>query len=169
MGTDAERAAEARETYRRYVDERGRAERGEIPWSAVAEGFFTEDAVFIDPAWGRIEGHAAITKFFDESMAGLEGWTFPESFALSDGERIVALWWNRLEGTGPDGRPHEAPGVSIVHYAGDGRFSYELDILNMAEVIEVIGASGWTPPADFNPPPRHPVRDTTPTDGMPSA
>jgi hypothetical protein len=59
--------------------------------------------------------------------------------------------------------------VSIVHYAGDGRFSYALDILNMAEVMEVIAASGWTPPADFNQPPRRPVRDTTPTDGMPSA
>ena len=57
----------------------------------------------------------------------------------------------------------------LVHYAGDGKFSYELDILNMAEVMEVIGASGWTPPPTFNPPPRHPVRDTTPTDGMPTA
>ena len=32
MGTDTSRAAEAREAYRRYVEERGRAERGEIPW-----------------------------------------------------------------------------------------------------------------------------------------
>ena len=59
MGNEISRADEAREAYRRYVEERGRAERGEIPWSAVAEGFFTEDAVFVDPAWGRIEGHAA--------------------------------------------------------------------------------------------------------------
>jgi hypothetical protein len=81
---------------------------------------------------------------------------------MADGDRVVALWWNRLDGTGPDGRPHQAPGVSILHYAGGGRFSYELDVLNMAEVVEVIGASGWTPPADFNPPPRHPVRDATP-------
>ena len=166
MAGDDTRAAEAREAYGRYVVERGRAERGEIPWSAVADAFFTEDAVFIDPAWGRVEGRAAIARFFDESMAGLEGWTFPESFALSDGERIVALWWNRLEGARPDGRPHEAPGVSIVHYAGDGTFSYELDILNMTEVMEVIAASGWMPPPTFNAPPRNPDRDVTPTDGM---
>ena len=91
-------------------------------------------------------------------MAGLDGWTFPQEFALADGdsERVVALWWNRLDGAGPDGRPFQAPGVSVLHYAGDGRFSYELDILNMAEVIEVIGASGWTPPATFNAPPRDP-------------
>jgi ketosteroid isomerase-like protein len=162
MAGETDRRAEARATYARYVDERGRAERGEVAWSALAEAFFTEDAVFVDPAWGRAEGRAAITRFMDESMAGLEGWTFPEEFAISDGDRVVALWWNRLEGTGPDGRPHQAPGVSVMHYAGDGRFSYELDILNMAEVIEVIGAAGWTPGPAFNAPPRSPDRDATP-------
>ena len=88
--------------------------------------------------------------FMDESMAGLEDWTFPEEWTMSDGERVVTMWWNRLPGEGPDGRPNQAPGVSILHYAGDGRFNYELDVLNMAEVIEIIGTSGWTPPANFN-------------------
>jgi ketosteroid isomerase-like protein len=164
---DADRSAEARATYARYVEERGRAERGEVAWSALAEAFFTDDAVFVDPAWGRAEGREAIARFFDESMAGLDGWTFPQEFALADGdgERVVALWWNRLGDAGPDGRPFQAPGVSILHYAGEGRFSYELDILNMAEVIELIGASGWTPPATFNAPPRDPVRDPTPPAG----
>jgi hypothetical protein len=121
--------------------------------------------VFIDPAWGRVEGRDAIARFFDESMRGLEGWTFPEEFAMSDGDRVVAQWWNRLDGTRADGGPFQAPGVSILQYAGGGRFSYELDVLNMAEVIEVLGASGWTPPASFIPPPRQPVRDATPPSG----
>jgi ketosteroid isomerase-like protein len=168
MAAETDRSAEARATYARYVEERGRAERGELAWSALAEAFFTDDAVFVDPAWGRAEGRDAIARFMDESMSGLEGWTFPEDFAMSDGDRVVALWWNRLAGTGPDGRPLQAPGVSIMHYAGGGRFSYELDILNMAEVIEVIGVSGWKPPASFNPPPQHPVRDPTPPGGTPS-
>ncbi|MEL7209742.1 MAG: hypothetical protein AAGK32_16155, partial [Actinomycetota bacterium] len=46
--------AEIRATYERYVATRERIQAGELPWSALAE-FFTEDAVFIDPAWGRIE------------------------------------------------------------------------------------------------------------------
>ena len=168
MAGDTDTSAEARATYDRYVAERGRAERGEIAWSELADAFFTDDAVFVDPAWGRADGREAIARFMDESMAGLEGWTFPEEFAMSDGQRVVALWWNRLEGTGPDGRALQAPGVSVMHYAGDGRFSYELDILNMAEVIEVIGAAGWTPSAAFNAPPRHPVRDTTPPGAGPA-
>jgi hypothetical protein len=32
-------------------------------------------------------------------------------------------------------------------YAGDGRFRYNEDQLNMAHVIEDLGASGWRPPA----------------------
>lgn len=42
---------EARATYDHYVRERERAERGELAWSELAEAFFTEDAVFVDPAW----------------------------------------------------------------------------------------------------------------------
>ena len=166
-----ERAWEARAAYERYVDARQAVERGERTWSSIAEEFFTEDIVFIDPAWGRTQGRDAVATFMDESMAGLEDWTFPEEWTMSDGDRVVSMWWNRLPGEGPDGRPNQAPGVSVLHYAGDGRFSYEMDVLNMAEVIEIIGNSGWKPPANFNPPPAKPDRNTTPprdTPGPPS-
>jgi hypothetical protein len=159
---EPERSWEARAAYERYVDARNAVERGERTWSSIAEEFFTEDIVFIDPAWGRTQGREAVARFMDESMAGLEDWTFPEEWTMSDGDRVVSMWWNRLPGEGPGGRPNQAPGVSILHYAGDGRFSYELDVLNMAEVIEIIGNSGWRPPANFNPPPATPDRNTTP-------
>ena len=46
-------------TYARYVATRDRIEAGELGWDALAD-FFTEDATFIDPAWGRVEGIAAV-------------------------------------------------------------------------------------------------------------
>jgi hypothetical protein len=155
--------AEARSAYERLVAMRERVERGELPWSALAEGFFTPDAVFVDPAWGRTEGREAVAEFMDRSMAGLEGWTFPEEWTLVDGSRVVSFWWNRLPGARPDGSPYQAPGLSVLHYAGDGRFSYELDLLNMAEVTEIIRDSGWRPLGATNPPPERPNRDITPT------
>jgi ketosteroid isomerase-like protein len=161
-GDETTAAGEARAAYARYVAERGRAEAGEITWSALAEAFFTEDAVFIDPAWGRSEGREEIARFFDASMRGLDGWTFPEEVTVAEGGRVMSLWWNRLPGAGPDGRPHQAPGMSLLHYAGGGRFSYELDVLNMAEVGELIGAAGWAPAAGFVMPPAAPVRDPSP-------
>ena len=38
---------------------------------------------------------------------------------MVEDDRVVSFWWNRLPGTGKDGRPIQAPGVSILHYAGD--------------------------------------------------
>lgn len=154
---------EVRDAYRRYVARRSEIEAGEAPWSALAE-FFTEDAVFVDPAWGRIEGRDAIARFMDESMAGLDDWSFPEGFTMVDGDRLVSFWWNRLPGTRPDGVPHQAPGVSILHYGGDGKFCYELDVLNMAEVYDHIRDSGWRPPAGMHAPPERPDRTHTPPD-----
>jgi ketosteroid isomerase-like protein len=152
---------EVRATYAAYVATRDRIEAGELPWSALAE-FFTDDAVFVDPAWGRQEGRAAITTFLDESMAGLEEWRFPEEWTMVDGNRLVSFWWNRLPGARPDGSPYQAPGISIMTYAGDGRFSQEVDLLNMTEVGELLRDSGWVPPATMNLPPARPVRDIAP-------
>src|SRR5207248_9754367 len=71
---DADRSDEARASYRRAVEARETVHRGEARWSVLAEQFFTEDAVFVDPAWGRTEGRPAIAQFLDESMAGLDSW-----------------------------------------------------------------------------------------------
>ena len=160
-------AEEIREVYGRYVATRERIQAGELPWSALGE-FFTEDAVFIDPAWGRVEGREALVAWFNESMEGLQDWTFPEAWTVVEGDRVVSFWWNRLPGSRDDGTPHQAPGVSILRYGGDGRFFYEHDLLNMTEVGEVIGASGWQPTSDFNMPPRHPSRDISPPAGRPA-
>lgn len=158
-------AAEVRAAYERLVELRGQIEQGEQPWSALAEECFTEDAVYIDPAWGRYEGREAITRFMDESMQGLDGWTFPEEWTMVDGDRVVSFWWNRLPGERPDGTPWQAPGVSILDYAGDGRFSRSLDLLNMVEVGEIMGDSGWEPAGPMNLPPRRPDRNPHPAGG----
>jgi len=151
-------AAEMLETYDRYVAARDRVEAGELGWDVLAD-FFTEDATFIDPAWGRVEGRDAIRGFLEESMAGLEGWTFPRDWtAVLDGYRLASGWQNRLPGAREDGSPYQAPGVSVMHYAGDGRFSYEEDLLNMVHVTELIRESGWKPAGAFHLPPRQPKR-----------
>ncbi|MFL6239972.1 MAG: nuclear transport factor 2 family protein [Actinomycetes bacterium] len=148
-------------TYREMVALRSRIEAGELPWSALAD-YFTDDAVYIDSAWGRYDGKAAITKFMDDSMAGLSDWRFPEEWAMADGDRVVSMWWNELPGQRADGSPYRVAGVSILRYAGDGKFDYEYDIFNMVQVLDVITESGWQPTGPMNPPPQHPNRDATP-------
>lgn len=156
-----EREREALDAYRAYVAQRERCVAGEADWSTIA-AWFTEDVVFIDPAWGRVEGRDALTRFFDMSMAGLEGWTFPEEWTLVEGDRVVTFWWNRLPGAWEDGRPYQAPAFSVLHYAGDGLFDYEMDLMNLAEVGDLLGRTSWVPGAGMSAPGPSPDRNVTP-------
>lgn len=68
-------------------------------------------------------------------------------------------WWQILPGRRPDGSLWQQSGISTLVYAGDGKFSYEEDLLNMTHVIEDITASGWRPGPGFTPPPSDPDRN----------
>jgi hypothetical protein len=94
----------------------------------------------------------------DESMRGLEDWNFPVEYSAIDGDTVVVKWTQQLPGTRPDGTRYEQSGYSTLVYAGDGKFSYEEDLLNMAHVLEDLKASGWTPGEGFMMPPAQPDR-----------
>ena len=141
-----------------YVATRERIDAGEGTWADLAP-HFTDDAVFIDPAWGRVEGIEEMRRtVFGDAMAGLETWRFPIDFVMVQGDTVVVKWRQVI--AGPTGEDVQS-GVSTLVYGGDGRFRYEEDLLNMAHVMEGIAASGWRPPegATAHIPPRHPDRD----------
>jgi ketosteroid isomerase-like protein len=140
-----------------YLAVRERMDRGEGGWDEMAD-LFTDDATYIDPAWGLIEGNDAIRAFMSESMAGLEDWLFPIEWVAIDGDHVVVKWTQRLPGQRADGSHYDNSGVSLLTYAGGGRFSRSEDNLNMLHVYEVIGESGWRPGKGFNSPPEHPRR-----------
>jgi hypothetical protein len=77
---------------------------------------------------------------------------------MVEGNRLVTMWYNRPAGRRDDGSRYEAPGISVMHYAGGGKFNFEMDLLNMAHVGEVLAESGWMPKGDFNMPPKNPRR-----------
>ncbi len=143
---------EVRAALARYVETRLLIEGGSATWSDLAP-FFTDDAVYIDPAWGRVEGIDAIREFFVESMTGLEDWRFPIEFTAVDGNNVVIKWLQVL----PSG--HRQTGWTRLRYAGDGKFDYDEDTLNMAHVLEDLAESGWRPGPGFVPPPAKPNRD----------
>ena len=159
MPTPAEQ--EALDTYARFVAMRDEVDRGDREWPDLAD-FFTEDAAYIDPAWGRIEGREGIRTFFQESMAGLTGygWMTPENWTMAQGHRLVSQW-DQVMGEKEDGSPWMVPGLSILYYAGEGLFCYSHDMLNMTHVGETLKAMQWKPPGSFNMPPRKPNRDVS--------
>ena len=149
---------EVRATVDAYVAMRDRIEQGDAAWVDLAD-FFTDDIVYIDPAWGRVEGIDEIRTFMVESMTGLEDWTFPVEYTAIDGDTVVVKWTQQSPGQRDDGSRYEQSGYSTLVYAGDGKFSYEEDLLNMTHVLEDLAASGWRPGTGFSPPPARPDRN----------
>jgi ketosteroid isomerase-like protein len=145
-------------TMERYVAVRESIDAGKGTWRDLAQ-FFTDDAVFIDPAWGRVEGIEEMkATVFGDAMVGLEEWKFPIEFYAIEGDNVVVKWKQLLPGVRPDGRPWAQSGVSTLVYAGGGKFCYEEDLLNMVHVLEDMRASKCKVPAVAMPP-EQPNRD----------
>ncbi len=152
---------EALDTYARFVAQRDEVDEGTRGWADLAD-FFTEDAAYIDPAWGRIEGREGIRKFFVDSMAGLtgHGWETPENWTMVDGHRLVSQW-DQILGRKESGEPWLVPGLSILYYAGDGLFCYSHDMLNMTHIGQTMRDMQWRPPTEMVFPPKVVNRDVS--------
>ncbi len=84
--------AEIEAAVERYVEVRKVIDAGGATWSALAQ-FFTDDAVFIDPAWGRVEGIDEMkATVFGDAMVGLEEWKFPVEFYAIEGDNVIIKW-----------------------------------------------------------------------------
>lgn len=140
-----------------YVEHREALDRGEAEWATIAD-FFTDEAVFIDAAWGRYEGPAAIAAMMTEAMAGLEDFSYPTDTVAIEGDDVLIAWRQVAGGLELDGRPVEHTGVSILRYAGDGRFCFEEDLMNVAVVGADLLNAGWEPGPGFTMPPANPPR-----------
>ena len=150
---------EARETYERLVAVRDEIDAGDKPWSALAD-FFTEDAVYIDPAWGRIEGleNPRVLREVDGRASRATAGRRPRTGSWSTGTRVVSP-------VGPG--PRRAARRHALHGAGpldpllrrQRPFCYSHDMLNMTHIGQTMKEMGWKPPAEFNMPPHKPNRD----------
>ena len=150
---------EVQSAIERYLAVRDGINAGNGTWRDLAQ-FFTDDAVFIDPAWGRVEGLDEMkATVFGEAMVGLEEWKFPTDFYMIDGDTVVVKWRHVLPGARADGREFAQSGYSTLVYAGDGKFRYEEDLLNMTHLFEDIKESGFRFSPAMGSPPERPNRD----------
>ncbi len=96
--------------------------------------------------------HGAELKVIAMSADGKKKWE------AVNGNYLITGWQNRLPGRRADGTYYQAPGMSRMLYAGNGKFTYSHDLLNMRHVMELIEESSWQPDERFNLPPASPVR-----------
>jgi hypothetical protein len=93
----------------RLIGLRDRISEGEGRWSDLAP-LFTDDVVYVDPAWGRIEGIEAVrAEVLGEAMEGLD-WRFPTDHYLIDGDTVMVKWRQVIPGR----RRHRSRAVGLL-------------------------------------------------------
>ncbi len=120
-------------------------------WSLFAD-LFTEDATYVEHAYGTFCGRDQIRDWAIETMTTPPGsWMtgFPPAWHVIDEERgrIVCDIRNLMPDPG-DGSGHEAGNITILGYAGDNRFDYEEDVYNPAKFVQML--QDWGRAADRN-------------------
>ena len=113
-------------------------------WSGWADQF-TDDAHYVEHAYGTFDGREAIRRWITATMSTFPGSrmpTFPVNWYVIDEERgwVVFEVFNRMEDPG-DGSIHQAANITILHYAGEGRWSSEEDVYNPANFLSML--KGW--------------------------
>jgi hypothetical protein len=103
-------------------------------WNIWAE-LFTEDAHYIEHAYGELRGREAIRAWITGVMAPFPRMRFPQDWVVFDEERgaIVFQCQNAFpEPFDAEGRAFAFPNWTRIVYAGEGKFSSEEDIYNPA-------------------------------------
>jgi uncharacterized protein (TIGR02246 family) len=113
-------------------------------WSGWAE-LFTEDATYLEHVYGTFHGREEIRRWITATMGSFPGsrmTEFPVEWHIIDDDRgwVVCHVWNRMEDPG-DGSIHQAYNLTVLHYAGDGQWSYEEDVYNPAHFMSML--DGW--------------------------
>lgn len=112
--------------------------RGEAnDWNAWADQF-TEDAEYVEHAMGHFHGREEIRKWITETMASVSGMTFPLEWHVIDGNRVVMYTFNVFEPLQDMSGEYKFAVVTILHYAGNGQWSYEEDVYNEKEAEQVL-------------------------------
>jgi hypothetical protein len=132
MNPTGHSAAELEDAFGAHFDEVERITR-EGDWAAYAEEF-TEDAVYVEHAFGEMRGREEIRAWALRTMTAFPGrvmTSFPVAWKLLDPptSRVVCEVRNLMPDPG-DGSVLEEPNITILTYAGNGLWSRQEDVYN---------------------------------------
>ena len=121
--------AELEEAFRTYW----RAGAVGEDWDAWAD-LFTEDCRYFEHFYGPMRGRETVRAWIKPVMEKYgEIYTAYEWHMLDDGGRVVVYMQNRRDNPEPGAPPIDFPGMTVLQYAGDGRFSLEEDFWSLPE------------------------------------
>ena len=110
-------------------------------WSAYADQF-TEDATYVEHALGDMSGRDAIRDWIVATMNTFPGSEMPhypvEWYSIDvDKGWVINRNVNTMKDPG-DGSVHGTPVITVLKYAGDGRWSYEEDAYNPMNFLVMV-------------------------------
>ena|GEM_PF-396270 len=112
-------------------------------WTFFVEACYTPDAVYTceyaGVLWVEARGIDEIkrTHYGRDMQVGWEGWSFPYISRAAGSVEAITHWMNRGPGRRPDGGFYETHGVSFFTYAGDGKFSRQYDLFDLAHQMKL--------------------------------
>ena len=133
MGHPREEVEAAFETF----IQRGVVERDWPAWAAL----FTDDAEYIEHNLGTFQGQPAIHDWIVDAMTPFPNMTFSVDWHVIEGDRVAFYIWNHLPDPEGGDAFHSFPNISLIDYAGDGKWSREEDFYNPNDANRVVG--GW--------------------------
>ena len=89
--------------------------------------FFTEDVRYVEHIYGEMRGRDAVFRWITELMEKNRDVHAVIDWYMVKGRRVVVNMQNRYYHPDPACAPLDFPGITILEYAGDGRFGYEED------------------------------------------
>jgi hypothetical protein len=93
------------------------------PWTEL----FTEDVHYVEHIYGEMRGRAAVRAWIEKLMVDNRDVHAVIDWYMIRGHRVVVNMQNRYYHPDPALAPLDFPGITILEYAGGGKFSYEED------------------------------------------
>jgi ketosteroid isomerase-like protein len=95
-------------------------------WEVWAD-LFTDDALYVEHVLGTMHGREEIKRWIVAIMNEYSEMYTAYEWHIIEGDRVVMYMQNRRDNPEPGGPPIDFPGISVLEYAGDGKWRLEED------------------------------------------
>ena len=105
-------------------------------WDAWVDECFTDDVTYVEHILGNRNGREEVRAWIKPTMEDYgEIYTAYEWHMVGDDGRVVVYMQNRRDNPEAGEPPIDFPGMTVLQYAGDGRFSLEEDFWSLTEGV----------------------------------
>jgi hypothetical protein len=112
-------------------------------WDAWCDACFTADVTYVEHVLGDRQGREAVRAWIKPTMEEYGSiYTVYEWHMVGDDGRVVVSMQNRRDHPDPNEPPIDFRGITVLQYAGDGRFGFEEDFWSLPEGVETM--KRWT-------------------------